>query len=65
MEIAPYKGSQELSSDTWVSEEMMYSLVMAALILFPWVATAYIAWGSARSHRHGPTLGATRREHHQ
>jgi glycopeptide antibiotics resistance protein len=64
MEIAPYKTSQELSSDTWVSEEMMYSLVMAALILFPWVATAYIAWGSARAHWHGPTLGA-RREHHQ
>ena len=32
----------------------MYALVMAALVFFPWVATAYIAWGSARAHRHGP-----------
>ena len=54
MEIAPYNTSQEPSSDAWASEETMYALVMAALVFFPWVATAYIAWGSARAHRHGP-----------
>ena len=32
----------------------MYALVMVALMLFPWVATAYIAWGSSRAYRHGP-----------
>jgi hypothetical protein len=54
MEVATSRISQEASSDAAAWEETMYALVMAALMLFLWVTTAYIAWGSSRAYRHGP-----------
>jgi hypothetical protein len=54
MEVATSRTSQEASSDAAAWEETMYAFVMAALMRFPWVATAYIAWGSSRAYRHGP-----------